>query len=71
MNSFADAVAKRVGWEVVGIYTEWVFNFFGDEFETCQYVKDKNDEGHYEIMQGKHIANRHGDAVEEDKFFEK
>ena len=71
MNSFADAVTKWVGGEVVGIYAERVFYFFGDEFETRQNIKNKYDEWDDEVMQRKHVANWHGDAIEKDEFFEK
>lgn len=58
-------------WQIVGINSKWIFNFFRYQFQTCQYIEHKRNYGNHIISHTEHIAKRQGHYINEDEFLDK
>lgn len=57
--------------QVIVVVAEGVFDLLSYQLQAAQHIKDKAYNGSNEIAQGKHVAERQGDHVEEDEFLNK
>ena len=61
---------QLIGWNIIFITTKRIFNFFGNDLQACQYIKNKGYYRDHIVPQLENITKGQGHDIKENEFFQ-